>query len=259
MLHQIFNTKRFANYSKYSLLVNWRKKLFLTAGLIIAYVFVIVFSLKINRNYNNWEANTGITFIVASLIIISSAFPAFRKKESTMHFLCIPASNFEKYIYELFSRLTALFVFVPLMMILVGNITIKLHAIIEASRHHLLEPRYYTPLSFDILPNSEKGTIALIIFSLAIISILFAGTTVFRKNPLIKTLLFFGSITGVISAYVFYITQKLMPQWLGGTTGFIKSSNLNEDQWAYISLAGLTIFILWSLTYAFFKLKEKEI
>lgn len=259
MLNQIFNIQRFAAYSRYSLLVNWRKKAFLALGLILAYIFIIIISLKINHGYNNWEAVTSSTFIIASLIIIGSSFSAFRKKESTMHFLTIPASNIEKFIYELFSKLIALFLFVPLMMKWVGSTCLKIHALIEASRQHLLEAKTYPPLSLDNLDGLQDEMLLPFLIVLAIISILFTGTAVFRKNPLIKTFLFIGSVVTIISSYMFYFTQKLMPKWLSGTTGYMGKSNLNDDQWTNIAITATFVFIIWCLTYAFFKLKEKEI
>ena len=259
MFNQIFNIKRFALYSQYALLVNWKKKLMVSVGLIIAYVCIILFSLKVNPNNNDWTPVIVFTLIVSGIIIFGSAFPALRKKESTMHFLTIPASNCEKFVYELCSRSIGLLVLTPLMMTLVGKLTIRLYAAIEASRHMLASPKIYAPLSMDILKSHNGDALILIVIGLAFISMLFAGALTFRKHPLIKTLLFQGALITAISSYMYFITQELMPQWLSNTSAYIHSSKLNGEQITNIVIAACVILIIWVLSYAFFKLKEKEI
>lgn len=256
MLNQIFNLQRFFTYGKYTLLVNWRKRALTAAGLIVALIVTLLFNLKMNRGYH-LESIIGISGTIVLILVFANAFPSLRQKESTMHFLTIPASNTEKFIFELISRFFTLFVIYPALLKLIGNLTIKIFAKIEASTKGLDIPRVYELISFDKYIDDTFAKS--ILFIIAISIILFVGSTVFKKNPLLKTMLFIGAISGTISLYFITLTQKIMPQMMNGNHLFFKSSKIDPEIWNTLWLIALIIFSIWSLSYAFFKLKEKEI
>ena len=257
MQNQIFNLKRFLTYSKYMLLVNWKKRT------LTALTLLVVFISFLSLNLRHWNTGKGIGigvtfFVISSILIIASAFPGLRTKESSIQYLTIPASNLEKFLAELITRY-GLLLLIPYFIKIVGNATIKTYAAIEASKNSLIEAKSYVLYSFELLPLDQKEITFTILIILAIASILFTGASVFKKNPLIKTVLFVGAVTGTIATYFYLLTQKVMHHLVDQNHFFMRTGKLNENEWTNIGIATLIIFSIWSLSYAFFKLKEKEI
>lgn len=257
MQNQIFNLHRFLAYSKYMLLINWKKRALSALTLLIVFIGILSLNLK------HWNTSKGlgigvIFLVISGILIIASAFPGLRTKESIIQYLTIPASNLEKFLAELITRYSLLFL-IPFFIKIVGNATIKTFAALEASRNNLVEAKAYVLYSFDLLPLDQEALTFIILTILAIASILFTGASVFKKNPLIKTILFVGVVAGSIATYFFILTQRVMPQLVDQNHFFMRVGKLNEDAWTNIGFASLIIFSIWSLSYSFFKLKEKEI
>ena len=101
----------------------------------------------------------------------------------------------------------------------------------------------------------------------------FVGELLNQQNPLVSQailftiglvgalliVLFVGAVTGTIATYFYLLTQKVMHHLVDQNHFFMRTGKLNENEWTNIGIATLIIFSIWSLSYAFFKLKEKEI
>lgn len=259
MENQQFNLKRFGAYSKYILLINWKKALLAALSITIVYVAIMALNFDKHWRHNDWQAISSIFYVIAGVITIAAAFPGLRTKESVIQFLTIPASTLEKFTAELLTRLAVL-ASLPFFIKIIGNLTIKSCAFVEASRLGLETPKGYSLISFSSL-NIENVILTLIILAVVTVaSILFTGNIAFRKNPLIKTLITVGIFNAVIIGYFFILNVTMRPA--------MHSSNFNPKLVHYLNdadnmqttgIVTLSILIIWSLSYGFFRLKEKEV
>lgn len=258
MRNQIFNFKRFVAYTRYMVMVNWKKRALTAGSLIIVFIAIIAINMRGHWNENDWQNIGLIALIVSGVSIIASAFPGMRTKESIIQYLTIPASNFEKFISELITRYGTL-ALMPFIIKTIGNATIKTFAFLEATKEGLASPKVYSLFSFSSLNIDNELLTKIILIILAIATILFTGACVFKKNPLLKIVLFGGAVTGVLISYFYVLFEKVIPRWTTGNIHYIIRDFMKNDKTASLTLIALSIFTIWCLSYAFFKLKEKEL
>ncbi|HBL74876.1 MAG: hypothetical protein A2W90_07115 [Bacteroidetes bacterium GWF2_42_66] len=213
--------------------------------------------MSINDNWNNeWVPFSIFSVSAASLLYIGSAFPALRSREKTINFLMIPASPFEKFLYEFIERIVLFCVLFPILLYLFGNLALGIVHEIKQSIGDNFPSEYlsYQKIFKDVVPADAVSIIVLGV--LAAFSIAFAGTIVFRKLPLIKTIIFVGVVFLVVVGYCILIFEemKLNFPWI---EPFFRGKSKAEVFSLFAVL--LLIFNLIILSYAFFKLKEKEV
>ena len=256
--NQIFSLKRFCNYTASNLTLHYRQLLLMTGAVSAGLLLFLSFLMLVNHS---WNENQWIPFLifvvpVAGLLYVGSAFPALRSREKTIGFLMIPVSSFEKFLYEFIERIVLFCVFFPILLYLVGNLAF---GIIEAIKHSMdinfsAESLSYLQFFEKVMP--EEGVNLIVLGSLAALSLAFAGAVVFRKLPLIKTIIFVCAVLFSIVGYIVLIFEKmhLNQPWL---EPFFQ--NLEKHKIFTLFAVLLFIFILIILSYAFSKLKEKEV
>jgi hypothetical protein len=245
MNNQIFKPSRFLAYTRYNLVQDWKKKAITAAGLMLTFIFFIFNSINAGWGENNVEAISIGTMSIMAFVICSTSFPAFRKRDRTMHFITVPASNIEKFSSELLLRFGTLLVLIPLLITLVGNTVLSVY-------ENIHNVSLFSRFSFGACladNNLEGNMMSFIILGI----LLFTGASVFKKNPLIKTIIFIGSVAAIIAYYLFQVMSKILPNIDGLTLQYNLESSLEGGSGIIIAIVGL-----WSLTYAFFKVKEKE-
>lgn len=271
---QNFNLKRFANYLQFDLLLNGKKYL-LFIGALSVFLFIYGFYLiqnqsdfykEIDNSYayyfdlSTYQKSFTIAFLLIIVLVVGSSFPELRKTNSSQCFLLLPASIIEKYLVQFIIRI----VLPPLLFIVMYWLTFKLatsfYYSIDSWEYIVSIPNFTL---FDVFPNDEENwTIFLIftsIFSLA--TILFAGTTYFKKNALIKTILLFSCFFFLTITFNVLLSHMFFPYSNNGFDAKLIERKL-DNGFVNIEIFISTIIILsnfFFLPIAYFKLKEKQV
>ncbi len=255
--NQFFSLKRFYNYTASSLILRYRQLLMMigaaSAGLLLSMFFFM--SMQYNWKMNEWIPYCIFTLSAASLLYIGSAFPALRSREKTINFLMTPASTFEKFLYEFIERIVLFCILFPILLYLFGNLALEIVRGIKQSMGDNFPSEYLScQLLFEDVPS--KAIKMIVLGALAAFSIAFAGTVVFRKLPLIKTIIFVGIVFLAVVGYCILIFEemKLNFPWI---EPFFRGKSKEEVFSLFAVL--LLILNLIILCYAFFKFKEKEV
>lgn len=256
--NQLFSLKRFWTYAVSSLTLHHRQLLLMTGAVSAGLLLFLSFLMFINRNWHEHQWIPVLVFVVpiAGLLYVGSAFPDLRSKEKTIGFLMTPASSFEKFLYEFIERIVFFCILFPILLYLVGNLAF---ITTEAIKHTMGIPFDAESLSYRQFPNKilpEEGKNLLALGALSALCLAFAGAAVFRKFPLIKTIIFVCIVLFSIVGYFVLIFERmhLNRPWLEPYL-----ENLGKQNILSLFAVLLTIFILVILSYAYFKLKEKEV
>jgi len=253
-MNQIFSFLRFVKYLAYQ--YRMRSKIFLltVGGAFIAMLFVFFMITKGQRS-NNWEQMFWLFGVLGAVLYIGNSFPDFRKKETTVNFLMIPASVFEKFVFEFINRIVLFTIMYPVMFYFASHLSVYISGFIFPDRD-------ISQFSFDILFDSNVPEAVKLYFIpavyLFIISAFFAGAVIFRRHPLIKTLV----ITGVFILSVFgYFRFIFQETHLGYGLDYFFNEKINNGTNILLEFLS-AILVLSSITvlfYVYFKLKEKEV
>lgn len=203
-----------------------------------------------------WRNIFFFLFSVFGLLFVGAAFTSLRSQEKTLSFLMIPSSVFEKFLYNFIERIVLFCVIFPIIFYLFGNLALIIvrftNLMLGASIDHF---RDFSP---GFLFEKESWGFKWLILTGAFffLSLAFAGATTFRKYPLVKSIIFVGSVIIFSVGYIFTIVEKLHLNhpWIEKFEDYF-----NKDQ--AIALASITMFVsgLIALAFAYFKLKEKEV
>ena len=270
---QYFNFNRFFKLLKFDISFNIKKYVTFIGVLIIVLFFVDLILIESVSNYRTLENNNReyffrkssyqisffTTFLIVITLVVTSAFPAFRKKESTTSFLLLPASTLEKYLVCFLIRII-LFSF---LFIVVFWIDFKLASLAYTPfgfRENIIIPSFGL---FDFYANEmnilDKVAIALSIFSFA--AYLFANSSHFKKNVILKTLLLLGFFAYLIFLINVGLSHLFLPNEV---TGF-EVKIFNRDLEKGLNTVQLCVYFigvfssLFLLPFSYFKLKEKQV
>ncbi|GGF26123.1 hypothetical protein [Echinicola rosea] len=212
-------------------------------------------------------------YIIFGIFIVGKSFPSFRNSGSVTSFLTLPASTFEKYLVQWIIRIALFLVLYPLIFQITANVTADLY--LENYKSFLLSNN----LPMDKLPGIDKfrffdlfgdaneatiGRISIICMGVLGASLLFLGSTIFKKWNL-----FFGPLSILVMiffiyAYLCIVSYFIVPEqsdfWVIGFKGN-QPAYFDEE----IPLIGLSALIIaaigaitcWLATY--FRLKEKQV
>ncbi len=257
-----FSFQRLLMLFKQKLIINKRRyPLGLSAfsgGLFI--LFVISQSTKDFSNWSNTDYLSSFISVFISLGIAYSttSFPAFRSKEKSLFYLMLPATNGEKFVFEILSRIVAFIVLMPLLFWIIANL--------EGALVHSFYPKltnYQFSYREGLLAIVKDGNFEFWPTNLTIQGILFGfialftGASYFSKAPLLKTLLTF---TIVIMGYLLFVYLLTKGINLDGLRPVGKDQIFFSDvQSVYRTLSiGMLIINMAFLAIAWFSLKEKE-
>lgn len=263
-IEKYFNSKRFVNYLKYDLYLNFKNNLFLAIG-ILASMFVICFffiqqSNKIIRG-DIYTAMFCFAFGVGVLLITSQTFKSLRDKKSLTQFLMLPASTFEKFIAEFVLKFGVFIsLFIPVFW-LVFKITIPFCNLFRWNKP-LFVMGNYGPLSFFDEFRNELDKYALVLTIFSVICFLFAGASYFKKYALMKTILSYGLLAGFfflnlfVFSHLFFDNPENEWMYLELPDYKMESGIYNIQVLFYILGMSSSLFLL---PMAYYNLKEKTL
>jgi hypothetical protein len=255
-----FSFQRFLLLIRLSVRVNKRLLLISIAGL-AGTLFLALILFQSMVNFQNWnQSNNMITFyflfLTLGFLYTSQSFPAFRSNTKSLAFLMLPATNSEKYSFELLTRVVAYIVLMPLIFWIVANI----EGVIV---HHYVPQLVNYKFSFTenisrFIERSKPGfwgifgTVQAMLF---VFTTAFTGSSYFSKSPLIKTLFTFSTIVAgyFLFSYLLFRGLNLKQYHPADSSMYISKNGILM----LFAIAGSLInFTL--LAISWFRLKEKE-
>lgn len=263
MQNDIFSIKRFLNYSIWNLRINWKTHLMLIGGLGIAFFIFSYLAILDDRNwyYGEWVPVVITSFIVGGLLFIASGFTQMRTKNGKLNFLLVPASDFEKFLFEWLVRFVGFVLIFYIITLVFGNAALKLAQLtkfIQRGRLYTGDPLQYKQLITQVVvtEGDREGVFPICAGIYFAFSLVFAGSVVFMKRALLKTILFVGGVMGMGGLYFYVLIEKFKIKEPFFIPYMKQHSDLEIFRWMGYAIV---FFTLWILTYAFFKLKEKEV
>ena len=254
-MNQMFNPSRFFKYASYQYRMR-SKMIFLTiTGAFIAMLFVFV-GIKSGEN-NSWEQMFWLFGVVGLLLYVGNSFPDFRKKETTVSFVMTPVSVFEKFVFEFITRIILYTVMYPVIFYLAAHLSFYISVT-------LYSVRVFYPFNFDVLFNFNKQYETVMLYVIPavyffMISVFFAGAAVFRRYPLIKTLVISGLFLLSVFGYFNFILFDKMKLTYGMEYFFEERIPNGTDMLLKFITVILVLSAIAVLFYAYFKVKEKEV
>ncbi len=259
--NNIFNSDRFLSLFRQNLIHNARMILItlvaLSGGLFILLMLPQIANHDHVPQYRDFMGLFLFIFIALGIIYSGMAFPGFRSKEKCFSYLLNPASNFEKYLFEIINRIFVFIILVPLIYWIVyyieGNMMHVINPSFEFHTYWYFNHNMPAPVDFDFWAKLLTVNLGLLIFFIP-----FTGASAFIKVPLIKTM-FSIAVIVFIQAMIVYLMVKIV-----GPHEFAK---VHEPAFLWIETkegviqfaAVYTLLInLAMLSVSYFKLKEKE-
>ncbi len=257
-----FSFHRLMLLFRQKLIINKRRYPLALAAFSGSLIISFVFAQTIN-NFGDWSNMHFVTtfisvFVIGGIAYAGFSFPPFRSKEKSMVYLMLPATNGEKFVFEILSRIVVFIILMPLLYWILANL--------EGAVFHYYFPELVNyKFSFrdgflTIVKDGKFEFWALILTLQGILFIFiapFAGAGYFSKSPLVKTLLTFSIV--VIGYFLFaYIVDKSLN--LDGLRPVGKDQIFFRDGQSVIRLLSISMFII-NMTFlaiAWFSLKEKE-
>ncbi len=254
---------RFLLLFKQQMIHNSKLMLFSSVGF-CGVVYIILVFAQLSRDLEPLDTEVFLNsllifFIIFGILYTGHSFPAFRNKENTITYLTLPASVFEKFLFEFINRILVMLIALPLLFWLTFNL--------EGYTFELFNGLGFNPVGIsDFIamdnPMDEIPPWALemlVSASFLIFVLPFTGAAMFSKHPLVKTLF---SIAIIIAFYVTFIYIIVEP--LGLYQYDINESELmlfpDNETSGFILLTFLAIITnLLMLAVAFMKIKEKEV
>lgn len=258
-MNQTFNLSRFIKYATYQFRMRNKAMLITVAGAFIALIFLMFFVISTSfvMNANSWQPTFYLTGAVAAILYIGNSFPYFRKKDTSVGMIMLPASVFEKFVYEYLSRVVLFTLLFPMFFSFIAHLVVPV-------------AQYFSPkkgiisFSFDLLfpvYNRESDTLIAyyIIPALYILitSLFLAGAVIARRYPLVKTLVSVGVFLLSIIGYFYLIMEEMK---IGDSLGYFANRVWGQEEGAIKTIFALIIVTgITTLVYTYFKLKEKEV
>lgn len=265
MFQNHFSIKRFYNALKYDLKLNAKKYMsFVASLLVVLLIFDLFFILQEYMAFKekNYVPVFYLTFILGIVIVVGTSFPLLRDKKSTISYLMLPASLFEKFLIQFVIRILCFMIlFVPLFW-LDFKLADGIYNLFEWGNHVKIDNfELFTPFKFKGLEKFHSVAIIFVLFSLA--TFLFAGSTYFKKKALPKTIFSFALLAAFVFVLFMLATLVFYPgkfdlgrSPVNFNTYKISKNIVNIQLFFYVIGIVPSLFLL---PLAYFKLKEKEL
>ena len=266
MFKNHFNIKRFYKALKFDLKLNTKKYISFVVSLLVGLLlFDLFFIMQNNYKFteNNYQTLFYLAFIISIIIVVGTSFPLLKDKKSTINYLMLPASVFEKFLIQFVIRVLGFMIlFVPVFW-LNFKLADGIYNLFEWKRHVKIDSfGLFTPFRFkdDI---GDYFILFIICSLLSLASFLFAGVAYFKKKVLPKTVISFALF--VLFLFVLFIIGTLIfyPEkfHLTNVPVFVNVYKIAEHLYnaqLFVYVIG-SVSSLFLLPLAYFKLKEKEI
>ena len=214
MSNNIFEGKRFLLLWKQHFIQN-NQLLILASVAFMGVVFAILTLAQIGNELRPHDfENFGGTMLgfvgIAGVLYVGHSFPALRSKENTMVYLMIPGSVLEKFLFEYLSRVGIVFIFLPILF----WTTFHLQGyFITLFTEHVFEPIGLSAFSnkINLQDVDEAGWLSTMIITGVILGFTtaFAGSAMFSKQPLVKTLFALAMFAAFYSGFAYLVIEPL--------------------------------------------------
>lgn len=257
-----FNWKRFLLVCKQNMINSQRLMVFASIG----YMGVIFIVLTIARAGNDFQSLDAFVFLqmmitfvaIFSILYIGYSFPSLRNKESSISYLTMPASAFEKVLFEFLYRVVLPIIILPLLFWFAFN----MHGIVfELGSKEPFELIGLSDLlALDTAPLDEKFWAQALIFccSLLVLILPFTGATIFTKQPLIKSLFSVAIILMIYFGIVYVVMEPLGLGKYEVNKDLLLLPEGEENALRFFSIVAFIATIV-MMVVAYLKLKEKEV
>jgi hypothetical protein len=219
-----------------------KKGLLITLGATVGVMFLIsIFISGLTPNIN-FQSFYYAGLYISGIVVAGTAFRDLRKKETSMMYLTLPASTFEK--------LKSQVLIVSVGFLIFYVVAFYLFWILIALWRSILD--FETPF-FNIFSDPD--------FFISILklwfwqSIFIIGSIAFTRNPLLKTMALVFSILIILGLFTLFLITKISFDHIHSATPHLMFHS-NKDifsSWLFYIL----IPVFWIIAY--FKLKEKEV
>ena len=198
-------------------------------------------------------------FIITSVLATGTAFPNLRTKEKALSYLLLPASTLEKLIVELLMRVLFLIILVPVLYWAVFGVENFMISAINPDYQLIGDIKLELPDG----PSNQDGMQGLwytlfISLTLSMFLLPFAGSTIFVKNPLIKTLFALAIIVVFNVLLVYFFVEILNFKDFHPRTKHVLFISSARSALTAGTIASV-IFNVGLLATSYFKLKEREV
>jgi hypothetical protein len=263
MSNKIFSGKRLSLLFKQHFIHNGQF-LLLSSGAYVGVIFIVLCLTQVGNDLlpHNLETFQGflIGFVsVFGVLYVGHSFQAFRAKESTIHYLMLPASALEKFVFEFIVRIVLALVALPLLYWATFNLQGYFFSIFIEEVFNPIGLQYVVKIDDDI-PADYVVLIYSVITGgvLFVLSVAFTGSAMFTKQPLVKTLFTVAMVVAFFGAYSYIVIEQL---------GFGRYNPpdkmllvpMSEDGALRAVAIALAVATVVMLVVAFRKLKEREV
>ena len=211
MSNNIFSWKRFLLLFKQHFIHNAQFLLLST----VAYTGVSFIVLSIAQMGNDLEPHRLegfqgflIAFVtVFGILYVGHSFPAFRSKESTIHYLMVPASILEKFVFEFISRIGFILLTLPLLFWLTFNL--------QGYFFQLFTDEIFESIGIQnlVMLDDVPADNSFLIYSVVTggvflaLSLAFTGSAMFTKQPLVKSLFAVAMVVMLFVGYSYIVVE----------------------------------------------------
>jgi hypothetical protein len=257
-----FSRERFTMLFRSSFLIN-RKLITITLAGVAGTFFVSLLLLQKLTGFSNWHqqgylATFLVFFLLLGAVYSSLSFPSFRSGVKSVNYLMLPASTFEKFLFELTTRVLAFIIIMPLLFWVVANLEAR---IVFHYRPDLGRPDFSFIDGWNNFFNFKKmtGWIILLIVNLLIMvfTSIFAGAAYFTKSPLVKTLFTVTIIAVFFSFYIWLLLKAFDIMHYSPAGSRVLFINNETQAQAFFALGSSAVNII-IIIMSWFFLKEKE-
>jgi hypothetical protein len=264
MSSNTFSWKRFLMLFKQHYLQN-NKLLLYAAVAYIGVIFLLLTMVQLGNDRAPHDLEIFGAFIIGfvsvfGILFTGYSFPAFRRKESAINYLMVPASTLEKFLFEFLSRLSIVFILLPTLFWMTFHF--------QGYFFNLFSPIEFQTIGFGQLLDFELPEeireqafwVFTLIISLVLLAFVlpFTGGAIFSKQPLIKTL-FAVAIIVIFYAVCIYVALETLGvgNYQPNDSLWLFPHSQNAAMRFFGSLAVFTNVAI--LIVAYKKLKEKEV
>lgn len=262
MSNNIFSGKRFSLLFKQHF-IHHEQLLLLSTVAYVGVIFIVLSIAQVGDNLAPHALSTFQTFLVVfvslfGILYAGHSFPAFRSKESTISYLMMPASVFEKFLFELLSRIGIVLLVLPLLYWVTFNVQGYLFGIFTEADFEPIGIQYLVRLGQA--PAEGLLQIYLVIAAgvLFVLSLAFTGSAMFDKQPLVKSLFAVAVIVMFFVGYSYIVVEHL---GVGKYRPPEKMILIPNDEFSAFTFIATALFAGTAvmLFVAFRKLKEREV
>ena len=227
-------------------------------------IFIVLSVVQVGNSFrpHNLESFQGflIGFVaVFGVLYAGHSFPALRGKESTIHYLMVPASALEKFVFEFINRIGITLLILPLLYWATFHLQGYFFNIFAGGIFQPIGIQYLVKIDME-----EPDYPFFLVYSLITAAILlalvlaFTGAAMFNKQPLVKSLFAVAVIVMFFFGYGYIVVEHIgVGRYNPPDNMFlIPNDQIKVMQLATMAFTGTIVVMLFV---AFRKLKEREV